>query len=68
MRIFDFFQLNKKEKYIYLISNVIQEAHFPLKKLKKYDENLAQKYEKFLYSQSENISWFDLMKDLKTLS
>jgi hypothetical protein len=68
MRIFDFFQLNKKEKYIYLISNVIQEAHFPLKKLKKYDENLAQKYEKFLYFQSENISWIELMKDLKTLS
>ncbi len=68
MRIFDFFRLNKKEKYIYLISKVIQEAHFPLKKLKKYDGNLAQKYEKFLYSQSENISWFDLMKDLKTLS
>lgn len=68
MRIFNFFQLNKKEKYIYLISKVIQESHFPLKKLKKYDENLAQKYEKFLYSQSENITWIELMKDLKTLS
>jgi hypothetical protein len=68
MRIFYFFQLNKKEKYIYLISKVIQESHFPLKKLKKYDSNLAQKYEKFLYSQSKNISWFELMKDLKTLS
>jgi hypothetical protein len=63
-----FIKFSKQEKILYLISKALKKDDFSLESLKNIDKQLAEKYENFAYNTWKNISYFEVLSDLKKIN